>query len=143
MSTKAIIAGAPIDVSEALRTMRPGWLLHVTGDPITLMGALDELQACGHEVTEDPRLRHKVLLELVPRDVQRLRLLESSDRSHVLGAARRVIHEHLDQLITTPACTACAHALSHPDHPRDPAMPPRAEHPEPGDRRGTEEQPLR
>lgn len=107
MTARVLITGAPHDVAEALRTMR-AWNLTVTADPVMLASALDELRERGHQVVEDARLSRKILLELTPQDLRRLQLLDSADYSHVLAAARHVIHEHLDELIVAPACPHCA-----------------------------------
>lgn len=106
MSARVLIVGAPHDVAEALRTMR-GYNLTVIADPTLVASALDEVREHGHQVVEDTRMSHKILLELNPRDLRRLRLLASSDTSDVLKAARRVIHEQLDLLVVTPACVDC------------------------------------
>lgn len=107
MSARVLIVGAPHDVAEALRTMR-GYNLRVVADPTLVASALDEMRAHGHQVVEDTRMAQKILLELPPRDLRRLRMLKADDESNVLAAARRAIHDELEMLVIPPACAGCA-----------------------------------
>lgn len=114
MSARVVLTGAPHDLAEALRTMRTEVPLIVTCDPTLLAAALHQVREHGHQVVEDMRLRHKVLLELNPVDHRRLGLLAAADESDVLATARRAIHAQLDELIATPRCGGRCETCSQP-----------------------------
>lgn len=105
--TKVILTGDAQVLAEVLRDMRAPAPLTVTAHPTHLASALDQVRERGHRVVEDLRVDRRIMLELAPRDIARLRLLKASDYSHVLASARRLIHAHLDELIMVPACDGC------------------------------------
>jgi hypothetical protein len=106
--TKVVLTGCPHDLAGALRSMRAPAPVTIIAEPTLMASVLDELRQRGHQVTEDARLNHKILLELAPADLRRLRLLAAVDEAAVLAAARRVIHEQLDELIISPRCASCS-----------------------------------
>lgn len=107
MTTRVILEGAPSDVGEALAAIAGSSRAHgltVSADPLLLSSRLEQLERAGHVVVLDTRLSRKVLLELPIFDLRRLRLLEASDHSDALAAARRALHAHLDMVVAEPAC---------------------------------------
>lgn len=115
MKTAVLITGLPDDVDRALRAINVAGgnlpSLELCLDQVLIGRAVEDLRSRGHRVVEDARMARidrMVLLELVPGDVRRLRLLEPGDYTHVMAAARRMVHQHLDAIQVAPSCRHCA-----------------------------------
>lgn len=109
MDGKVILTGPLPSLQLALQSMDARGAT-VRLDPTYFEAAAERLTERGATVVLDSRIAGTVDLELVRGDAQRLRLLQAADYAHVMAAARRAIHEHLDELIVAPPCAHCARA---------------------------------